>query len=128
MFNSEAQQRFARKLIRPFSSIRKQDVENEVRALDKLCTSKHPNIVQVLGHGKLKEDGAFVYIDMELCDITLERYIGWEQVGDLVNWETIIHKDEVRLHAYNIMRDILRGLLYIHSLGEVHRDLNPRNG
>jgi serine/threonine protein kinase len=125
MFNSEAQQRFARKLVR---GILTQDVKNEVRALDKLCTSKHPNIVQILGHGKLKEDGAFFYIDMELCDITLERYMHGEQVEDLVNWETIIRNDEVRLHAYNIMRDILRGLLYIHSLDEVHRDLNPRNG
>lgn len=128
MFNSEAQQLFARKLIRPFSDILlKQDIENEVRALEKLCTSKHPNIVQVLGHGKLKEDGAFFYIDMELCDTTLGRYIHGEQVKDLVNWETIVQNNEIRFHAYNIMREILRGLFYIHSLGVVHRDLNPRN-
>ncbi len=32
------------------------------------------------------------------------------------------------LRLWNIIRDIMRDLEYIHSLQEVHRDLKPQNG
>ena len=119
---------FARKLIRPWAGIRQADIDNEVRAINKLCKSKHPNIVQVLSYGRLKADGVFYFIDMELCEISLENYIQGETIDDLINWKTVHIRNEVHQHAYKIMQQILNGIIYIHCLNEVHRDLSPTNG
>jgi serine/threonine protein kinase len=119
---------FARKLIRFWPGIRKADIDNEVRAMNKLCKSKHPNIVQVLDYGRLKADGAFYFIDMELCEINLEKYIQGETISGLINWNAVRIREEVHDHAYKIMQQILNGMIYIHCLNEVHRDLSPNNG
>ena len=123
--NSET---FARKLIRPWAGISQPHIDNEVRAINKLCKSNHPNIVQVLGCGWLKPDGAFYFIDMELCEISLENYIQGGTINGLVDWNTVRIRDEVHEHAYKIMQQILNGLIYIHCRNEVHRDLSPNNG
>jgi serine/threonine protein kinase len=118
-------------VIRPFAGLTTNDIENEVRALDKLCRSKHPNIVQVLNYGLLQVDSAFFFIDMELSDIlvTLERYVQGQIVDGLVSWERIRQDEkEVIKHAYTILQQILNGLIYIHSLREVRPDLTPHNG
>ena len=122
------QRTFARKLIRPFAGVSNEDIENEVRALNKLCKSNHPNIVQVLEYGQLQDDGAIYFIDMEICDATLEKYLQGGKIDDLVEWETVRQRDEVSKHAYKIMQHILNGLFYIHCLREVHRDISPHNG
>jgi len=56
-------------VVREFSGITKEDIDNEVRAITKLCKSRHSNIVHVIDHGPLKPDSAFYFIDMELCEI-----------------------------------------------------------
>src|SRR5438046_7276066 len=66
---------FARKVVRLGARVRQEDVDNEVRAIIKLCQTNHPNIVQVLDYGWLKADGVEYFIDMELCEISLENYI-----------------------------------------------------
>jgi serine/threonine protein kinase len=65
---------------------------------------------------------------MELCDVTLENYLKGENIEGLLSWETIQKDDEVHKHAYKILQHIVNGLLYIHCLREVHRDLSPHNG
>jgi serine/threonine protein kinase len=84
--------------------------------------------VQVLEYGQLKDDGAFYFIDMELCDVTLENYLKGETIEGLLSWETIREDGEVHKHGYKIVQHIVNGLLYIHCLREVHRDLSPHNG
>src|SRR5215471_3691035 len=123
--NSKA---FARKLIRLGGIIRQEHIDNEVRAIMKLCQSNHPNIVQVLDFGWLEVDGATYFIDMKLCEISLEKYIQGETINDLINWNTVRIRNEVHEQAYKIMQQILNGLIYIHCLNEVHRDLSPNNG
>lgn len=104
-------------------------MNNEVRALNKLCKTGHPNIVQVLAYGQLKNDGAFYFIDMELCGATLENYLKGRDIPELMAWTEIREKQElVTKNAYNILQHIINGLVYIHSQGEVHRDLSPQNG
>jgi serine/threonine protein kinase len=130
MCNTKNETAFARKVIRPFAGlITSVDVENEVRAIRRLCKTDHPNIVQVLDYGKLKQDGRFFFIDMELCETSLEAFLrgGVEVAG--VRWETI-REDEKRTIkvSYNILQHIINGLFYIHTMGEVHRDLSPHNG
>ena len=107
---------FARKLIRPWAGISQSVIDNEVRAINKLCRCRHPNIVQVLGYGWLKADGAFYFIDMEVCEISLEKYIQGETIDNLINWNTVRIRNEVHEHAYKIMQQILNGM--IHSLSQ----------
>ena len=119
---------FARKLIRLWAGITQPEIDNEVRAINKLCKSNHPNIVQVLGYGQLKADGVFYFIDMELCETSLEKYLQGEMINGVINWNEVRIRNEVHEHAYNIMQQILNGMIYIHCLNEVHRDLSPNNG
>jgi serine/threonine protein kinase len=109
-------------------NVTKEDVDNEIRALKKLCQNGHPNIVQVFEYGQLNPDGAVYFIDMELCDVSLEKYLQGAEIDDAISWETVRKQDEIPSHAYNILQQILNGLIYIHCLGEVHRDISPANG
>jgi serine/threonine protein kinase len=119
---------FARKLIRLAGRIRQTDIDNEVRAIKKLCQCKHSNIIQVLGFGQFEPEGVTYFIDMELCEISLQEYIEGRTVNDLIDWNTIRIRQEVHEHAYKILQQILNGLIYIHCFHEVHRDLSPNNG
>lgn len=119
---------FARKIVRPFSGVGKEDIENEVRAIIKLCKTMHPNIVQVFNDGPLQPDSAYYCIDMELCEFTLERYTSCENVPHLENWRTVRSNPDFPADVVPIIRDIVNGLVFIHSTHEVHRDLSPQNG
>jgi serine/threonine protein kinase len=106
-------------------------VENELRAITKLCgRGAHKNIVAILGHGEL-DNSSLYFIDMELCDLSLETYI--HRVEPPNQSESIpyfIRDAEPPLTALqicNVMIDIVSGLKYIHSHNEVHRDLKPAN-
>jgi serine/threonine protein kinase len=130
MRNTETEVLFARKVSRPFAGIvTNVDLENEVRAIKRLCKTGHLNIVQVFEYGKLKLDGMFFYIDMELCKASLEGYLRGGVEVDGFAWKQIC-KDDVTMvqTSYTILQHIVNGLFYIHAMGEVHRDLSPHNG
>jgi serine/threonine protein kinase len=95
----------------------------------------HKNIVSILRHGVLPNIQAY-YIDMELCDLDLEKYIRktWkDRLTDNISRYQASHSEAevVRffglLYVREIMKDITRGLAFIHLEGEVHRDLKPAN-
>jgi len=125
-------QAFARKIILPFGHMSESDVRNELRAIDKLCRSGHPNIVQVIDHGLLLPGMSFSYIDMELCDCSLEAYLNGVNVTSLRNWGSILRSgpdpESIGSCVVDILWDILNGLLFIHAHNEAHRDLCPSNG
>jgi serine/threonine protein kinase len=109
--------------VRVLGSVRQKDIDNEVRAVTKLCQSSHPNIVPVLRLGQLLPDSVLHYIDMELCSVSLESYMAkQEAVADLPRWERT--KEQI----LNIYVQIVDGLVFIHKHGEAHRDLSPPNG
>jgi serine/threonine protein kinase len=107
-----------------------ENVENEVRAVEKLCKpGTHKNIVAVLRHGNLHS--SYYFLDMELCDLNLESWIErkWDQrIEPELRYFMANAPSRMRLgQIWDIMEDITIGAAYIHSKQEVHRDLKPRN-
>lgn len=111
-------------------NISEEDINNEARAIEKLCKSSHDNVINVIMHGRFNPTSATYFIDMELCNINLEEYIQGTKVGirGLIDWETA-HKEEQRQFLIiAIMQQLLSGLAFIHRHDEVHRDMAPQNG
>jgi len=71
---------------------------------------------------------------MELCDLSLIDFIyspPTPQEPSRIILPQYIRNGEPPLKAsqiWNVMRQIARGVKYIHSLDVVHRDLKPANG
>jgi serine/threonine protein kinase len=106
-------------------------VQNELRAIDKLRKPSHKNIVHVIKHGELKYMSLY-FVDMELCDLNLHKYINriWTpEIETEMPYFTMTLTPRMRLaQLWSIIEDITEGLVFIHSLKEIHRDLKPRNG
>jgi len=128
--SGNAIQAFARKLIR-ISNV--EDVQNEIRAVDKLCKpgGKCKNIVVVLRHGKVPTF-PFYYFDMELCDVNLETFAKnlwkpapWEEI--LMTGSADIDIESRMKQVWAIMCHVANGVRHIHIHQEVHRDIKPEN-
>ena len=69
---------------------------------------------------------------MELCRWSLEEYyrdIMWSYVGRLDPDPTSPVERAPRMRdIWNIMKQIVEGVNYIHFKGYIHRDLKPVNG
>ena len=135
---------FARKLIRPFGSVTKADIENEVKAITDISASGgHRHVIRFLLHGPLPASD-YYYIDMELCDFNLDKYIyapdrsllfpGPFKRGEskerrkpafCEQWNSI---REQRENVWTIMDHITAGVEFLHGRGLAHRDLKPQNG
>jgi serine/threonine protein kinase len=125
---------FARKLIRPVGGDQN-DIElgiaNEERVIEKVSASGgHPNIIGILRHGWLNIDEKY-FLDMELCAMNLGDFISGDFAMELGEqyFDPMSNGNGPRcLTIWNIMRDIISGLEYLHGQREVHRDLKPQNG
>jgi serine/threonine protein kinase len=98
--------------MRPLGEISLLDIHNEIRTVKQLCNGDNVNIVRLFSHGTLQ--ASFYYIDMELCDKNLHTYIIKSSLIPIAE-------------LWDIMKDVTNGLTFIHSKGQVHRDLKPRN-
>ena len=87
--------------------------DRELEIVDQVLD--HENIVIIQEHFKTSTMGlTFIYIVMEFCE-----------GGDLNDY---IVKNEPELkERFNLMTDMARGVLYLHSHNIVHRDLKPEN-
>jgi serine/threonine protein kinase len=122
---------FARKLLRAIvGNVTEEDIENERRAIEKLCDTPHDNIIEILQHGRFSNQSPMYFFDMELCEINLEQYIRGSKTGirGLVDWEIALKDGQHEFLIIAIMQQLLSGLAFIHDRGEVHRDLTPQNG
>ncbi|CAB4004207.1 eukaryotic translation initiation factor 2-alpha kinase 1-like [Paramuricea clavata] len=66
--------------------------------------------------------GIVLFIQMELCDITLRQWL-LERNQELINNGGQVNRKE----NMNIFKQIAVGVNYIHSQGLIHRDLKPSN-
>jgi|SRR5579859_702570 len=108
---------FACKVIRQPRNI---EINTERDALLKLSKGRHPNIVDVIDTWIEQEKFASTcYIQMEMCDGDLHEYLQERYVQD--------HEPLTAAEIWNIFRQIMTGIEYIHSQGMVHRDLKPKN-
>ncbi|XP_053113992.1 serine/threonine-protein kinase PLK4 isoform X2 [Hemicordylus capensis] len=87
-----------------------QRVQNEVKIH---CQLKHPSILELYNYF---EDSNYVYLILEMChNGEMSRY--------LKNRKNPFTEEQVR----DFMRQIITGMLYLHSHGILHRDLTLSN-
>ena len=100
-------------------------MENEIRAIKKLYTTSKMNrhIIEVFGIGRTA-DNMFTFIDMQLCDLSLDQYMKSIKTVNVVHAYSS-HFSELQI--WNIMIQIANGIAFIHSKGEIHRDIKPQN-
>jgi len=92
---------------------RKEDIMNEVRVMR---TLRHPNVVEYLGVAVFQ--GALAIVSEFMEGGTLD---------DLTRSYTKAGK-KMRMHrVLKILKDIARGLSWLHLRGIIHRDLKPTN-
>jgi len=114
---------FARKLTKVFGTTTLSDIQNELRAVDKLCRNLHEHVVIVYRRGKLV-DSPYRFIDMEFCEMNLEQYIYTTPETDYLSLQQPLNSHFI----WSILKDVSNGLAFIQGQSEVHRDMKPPNG
>jgi serine/threonine protein kinase len=94
----------------------------DVRCIDAVARSNHPNIVQVQDRWADQWPTPKVYIQMELCYGDLNQYIEATREAARTSGTPIDHRA-----VWKIVLQIVDGLTYAHELGWSHRNLKPRN-
>ena len=122
---------FARKLLHLPNS-RTEAIQSEVRALQKLCNGASRYVIKLFDSGEFRFS-EYYFIDMELCDLSLQAYLypsSPAAVSDLGFPPFIkdLQLDSIVVHILDIMWQITAGLMFIHDQAEAHRDLKPSNG
>jgi serine/threonine-protein kinase/endoribonuclease IRE1 len=84
--------------------------QNELEILSRIDASKSPFIVS---YRKCLNDATFVYIVLDLCEETLREHVYTQSLEYLQD------------HGPRMIKEILRGIEFLHSQNILHRDLKP---
>jgi len=109
----ETARRVAVKILAPEHCRKAKVVARFEREAEAMTSLRHPNIVQLLGHGRR---GALPYIAMELLDGVNLAELLQRHAGRLGLQETIA-----------ILKQVGSALSFLHHHGLVHRDVKPHN-
>jgi serine/threonine protein kinase len=91
----------------------------DVRCIDAVARSNHPNIAQVQDRWVDQWPSPKVFVQTELCYGDLNQYIEANRnAGNHIDYRDVL----------SIILEIVDGLTYAHELGWSHRNLKPRNG
>ena len=93
------------------------EVMREVKTLKKM---DHPNVIR---YRLFDKDKDFVYIALDLCDNSLIECLN--KLGKNPRYSG--KSEEKMRFKISLLRDILKGLGYLHKMGIIHRDLKPQN-
>ncbi len=105
----------ALKIVNPIRVL-PEDVRRFTREYRALARMDHENVVKVFEAGV---DDGYPWLAMELVD-------GTDLETQILRWQEQDVPDRfARIEA--ILRDLCRGLAYVHDLGLIHRDLKPSN-
>ena len=110
--HSKSIYRAVKKFKKSYSSIKSWKKEIEVELLPKL---KHPNIISL---SKIVYHEERLYLIMELASTDLGHHL-----QRLYNDSVKLTEEQIRKY----MKQIVKGVAYIHSAGYIHRDLKPEN-
>src|SRR5947207_4920561 len=127
-------QAFARKIIRSFGCFTVGDIKTEVGAVKEILKfGPHPNVIRIINEGCLSS-GPYFYIDMALCDLSLDEYLSGRRMGssdsvgprvpntddnDIFVSEDCCPETKVR-NCWSIMMHVARGLAFIHGHFQAH--------
>ncbi|KAF0908623.1 hypothetical protein E2562_026846 [Oryza meyeriana var. granulata] len=112
-----------KRLLRSHNDIASKEIENLI------ASDQDPNIVRMYG---FEQDNDFVYISLERCCCSLADLIQLHLVPSFSNAKGI----DIELwrqdglpsaQLLKLMRDVVAGIVHLHSLGIIHRDLKPQN-
>jgi serine/threonine protein kinase len=85
---------------------------NEIEILNRTDTKKSPFIVS---YRHFYHDDNFMYLVLDLCEETLKEHV-YSQTAQ-----------HLKKQGPRLIKEILTGLEFLHSLGILHRDLKPTN-
>jgi serine/threonine protein kinase len=109
----------------PKSNTIVQDNKNVIREIQLIFNVNHKNIVKLYGYFEDNVNCYFVYELVQGCN--LETYVDNIQINNMNKYGNNFATHIEQNLLINIFKQILSGLLYLHSNYIFHRDIKPDN-
>uniref|UniRef100_A0ACD5U8U7 Uncharacterized protein n=1 Tax=Avena sativa TaxID=4498 RepID=A0ACD5U8U7_AVESA len=112
-----------KRLLLSHTDIAQKEIQNLI------ASDRDPNIVRLYG---CDQDDNFVYISLERCRCSLADLIQQHTDPSLsdvdrIDVELWTQDGLPSVQLLKLMRDVVAGIVHLHSLGIIHRDLKPQN-